>query len=113
MAETGPPTLDLFSLAPLAPQVQKSKETPQKYDVYLLATIPGLSYRYYRVRPSEQAPDDQQASSATTTNTSELPRKPRQQSARPPGQKLVSMENDCYTVFLDPHTNLMHSIWER
>lgn len=112
-AETGPPTPNLFCLVPLALQVQRSKEIPHKYDLYVLTTIPGLSYRYYSIRPTEQAPDGKQAPSATMTITSELDLKPRKLRTRPRGQNLVSVKNDCYTVFLDSDTNLMHSIWER
>ncbi|XP_054578410.1 epididymis-specific alpha-mannosidase [Eptesicus fuscus] len=98
---------------PAEAQVQRSKEIPHKYDLYVLTTIPGLSYRYYSIRPTKQAPDGKQASSATMTVTSELDLKPRKLRTRPRGQNLVSVKNDCYTVFLDPDTNLMHSIWER
>ncbi|XP_059538930.1 epididymis-specific alpha-mannosidase [Myotis daubentonii] len=98
---------------PVKAQVQRSKEIPHKYDLYVLTTIPGLSYRYYSVRPTEQAPEGQQAATATMAFTSKLDRKPRRLSTRPWGKKLVSVKNDCYTVFLDTDTNLMHSIWER
>ncbi|EPQ06698.1 Epididymis-specific alpha-mannosidase [Myotis brandtii] len=98
---------------PVKAQVQSSKEIPHKYDLYVLTTIPGLSYRYYSIRPTEQAPEGKQATTATMAFTSKLDRKPRKPSTRPWGKKLVSVKNDCYTVFLDPDTNLMHSIWER
>ncbi|XP_070254816.1 epididymis-specific alpha-mannosidase [Myotis yumanensis] len=97
---------------PVKAQVQRSKEIPHKYDLYVLTTIPGLSYRYYSIRPTEQAPEGKQAT-ATMAFASKLDRKPRKPSTRPWGKKLVSVKNDCYTVFLDPDTNLMHSIWER
>lgn len=29
------------------------------------------------------------------------------------GGNLVPPNNDCYIVFLDLDTNLMHSVWER
>nr|KAF6392792.1 mannosidase alpha class 2B member 2 [Pipistrellus kuhlii] len=98
---------------PAEAQVQRSKKIPDKYDVYVLTTIQGLSYRYYSIRPAEQAPDGKQASGASMTVTSKLGLKPRRPRTRPRGQNLVSVSNDCYTVFLDRDTNLMHSIWER
>lgn len=112
-AETGPPTPNLSYLVPLALQVQRSKKIPDKYDLYVLTTIQGLSYRYYSIRPAEQAPDGKQASGASMTVTSKLGLKPRRPRSRPRGQNLVSVSNDCYTVFLDRDTNLLHSIWER
>ncbi|CAK6433317.1 unnamed protein product [Pipistrellus nathusii] len=98
---------------PAEAQVQRSKKILDKYDLYVLTTIQGLSYRYYSIRPAEQAPDGKQASGASMTVTSKLGLKPRRPRSRPRGQNLVSVSNDCYTVFLDRDTNLLHSIWER
>lgn len=112
-AKTSLPTPNLFYLELLALQVQRSKEIPHKFELYVLTTIPGLSYRYYSIRSSEQALKGKQATTATMTFTSKLYHMPRKLRTRPSGKNLVSVKNDCYTIFLDPDTNLMHSIWER
>ena len=93
-------------------QVQNSKEMPSVYDLLVLTTIPGLSYRYYVIKPSRRAKGDTQVTEAMMANTKQFGRRPRRHDSSM-GRRLVHMENDCYTVFLDKDTNLMHSIWER
>ncbi|XP_053528394.1 epididymis-specific alpha-mannosidase [Artibeus jamaicensis] len=93
-------------------QVQKVKEAPHKYDLHVLATIPGLSYRYYSIRPTKEAQEGDGAASATKAFTSKFDRRLRRHTG-PRGRRLVPVDNGCYTVFLDWDTNLMHSIWER
>ena len=93
-------------------KVQNSKETPSAYDLLVLTTIPGLSYQYYVIKPSRRAKGDTQVTEATMANTKQFGRRPRT-NRRQAGRRPVHMENDCYTVYLDKDTNLMHSIWER
>ncbi|XP_053779508.1 epididymis-specific alpha-mannosidase isoform X1 [Desmodus rotundus] len=90
-------------------QVQKTKEAPYKYDLHVLTTIPGLSYRYYSVRPTKEA---QEGNGTPKASTSKFDRRLRRHN-RPWGRRLVPVDNGCYTVFFDWDTNLMHSIWER
>ncbi|KAF6131312.1 mannosidase alpha class 2B member 2 [Phyllostomus discolor] len=90
-------------------QVQRRKEAPRKYDLHVLATVPGLSYRHYSVRPAEEAGEGDGAAQAFT---SVFERRPRSRTG-PRGRRLVPVHNGCYTVFLDRDTNLMHSVWER
>ena len=85
---------------------------PSVYDLLVLTTIPGLSYRYYVIKPSRRVKGDTQVTEATMANTKQFGRRPRRHDSSM-GRRLVHMENDCYTVYLDKDTNLMHSIWER
>lgn len=78
----------------------------------MLVTIPGLSYRYYSIRPTEEAQEGNDAASAAKAFTSKFDLRLRRHT-RPWGRRLVPVDNGCYTVFLDRDTNLMHSIWER
>ncbi|XP_070647862.1 epididymis-specific alpha-mannosidase-like isoform X2 [Bos indicus] len=93
-------------------EVQNSKEMPSVYDLLVLTTIPGLSYRYYVIKPSRRAKGDTQVTEATMANTKQFGRRPRRHDSSV-GRRLVHVENDCYSVFLDKDTNLMQSIWER
>ncbi|XP_070314251.1 epididymis-specific alpha-mannosidase-like [Odocoileus virginianus] len=97
---------------PVTAQVQNSKEMPSAYDLLVLTTIPGLSYRYYIIRPTRRAQKDTQETGASVGSTNHFDRRPRK-NHRQVVRRLVHVENDCYTVFLDKDTNLMHSIWER
>ncbi|XP_055988674.1 epididymis-specific alpha-mannosidase-like [Sorex fumeus] len=85
-------------------QMQRSK-SPSLYDVHLLITIPGLSYQHYSIRCMQK-------SSNTMVTPKRYGRKKRT-SKGSSDKNLVSVQNDCYTVFLDLDTNLMYSIWER
>ncbi|XP_049637605.1 epididymis-specific alpha-mannosidase-like [Suncus etruscus] len=87
-------------------QVQKSKKIPDKYELYVMITIPGLSYQKYIVWQSQ----------GTQSINISVPRyfdRKRRTFMRTGEKHLMSVQNDCYTVFLDQGTNLLHSIWER
>ncbi|XP_059228113.1 epididymis-specific alpha-mannosidase-like [Mustela nigripes] len=96
---------------PVAAQIQESKERQTAYDLHVLTTIPGLSYRHYSIRRDQGTQKDTKQLGASLAKTSNFARKPETQ-AGPGGRHLISVENDCYTVFLDADTNLMHSILE-
>ncbi|XP_032350065.1 epididymis-specific alpha-mannosidase-like, partial [Camelus ferus] len=97
---------------PAPAQVQKSEDTPPAHALHVLTTIPGLSYQHYSIRPIERAHEDTQEAVATVTSAIQFGRRLRGR-ARHLGRRLVPVKNDCYTVFLDQETNLMHSVWER
>ncbi|KAB1281870.1 Epididymis-specific alpha-mannosidase [Camelus dromedarius] len=94
-----------------AEKVQKSEDTPPAHALHVLTTIPGLSYQHYSIRPIERAHEDTQEAVATVTSAIQFGRRLRGR-ARHLGRRLVPVKNDCYTVFLDQETNLMHSVWE-
>ncbi|XP_058403612.1 epididymis-specific alpha-mannosidase [Diceros bicornis minor] len=93
---------------PVPAQVQKMRSA---YLLHVLTTIPGLSYRRYSIRPTKGAQEDTQKT-ATMVSVLKFGRRPRTPTGVG-GSHLVPVKNDCYTVFLDQDTNLMHSIWER
>uniref|UniRef100_A0A8B9XM24 Alpha-mannosidase n=1 Tax=Bos mutus grunniens TaxID=30521 RepID=A0A8B9XM24_BOSMU len=97
---------------PVPAQVWNSKEMPSAYDLLVLTTTPGLSYWYYIITPMRRAQKDTQETGASVDSTNQFGRRPRT-NHRQVGRRLVHVENDCYSVFLDKDTNLMHSIWER
>uniref|UniRef100_A0A8C2VPQ0 Alpha-mannosidase n=2 Tax=Chinchilla lanigera TaxID=34839 RepID=A0A8C2VPQ0_CHILA len=87
-------------------QIQNSTKEPSAYDLLILVTIPGLSYRRYSVRPTTGT-----QAAATMASTIRFGRRLRRTNQ---GDKhLVPVANDCYTVLLDPNTNLLHSVQER
>uniref|UniRef100_A0A5F8A1J9 Alpha-mannosidase n=1 Tax=Macaca mulatta TaxID=9544 RepID=A0A5F8A1J9_MACMU len=97
---------------PVPSQIQNSTETPSAYDLLILTTIPGLSYRHYSIRPTAGAQEGTQEPAATVASTLQFGRRRRRRTS-PAGRHLVPVANDCYIVLLDQDTNLMHSIWER
>uniref|UniRef100_A0AC11CGL8 Uncharacterized protein n=1 Tax=Ovis aries TaxID=9940 RepID=A0AC11CGL8_SHEEP len=92
---------------PVPAQVQNSKEMPSVYDLLVLTTIPGLSYRYYVIKPSRRAKGDTQETEAMMANTKQFGHRPRRHDSSM-GRRLAHVENDCYIVYLDKDTNLMH-----
>ena len=85
---------------------------PSAYDLRMLTTIPGLSYRHYSIRPSRSSQKATGETAPFVASTQHVGPRLRRR-GRQVGCHLVLVENDCYTVFLDTDTNLMHSIWER
>ncbi|KAI4542712.1 hypothetical protein MG293_006838 [Ovis ammon polii] len=97
---------------PVPAQFQRSKEMPSAYDLHVLTTIPGLSYRHYSIQPSRR-PQEDTGEPVTSSASSRRFGLRLRRSGKQVGGSLVPVKNDCYTVFLDKDTNLMHSIWER
>ena len=93
-------------------KVQCSKELPSAYDLHVLTTIPGLSYRHYSIRPSRGSQEATGAPEPFVAGTQQFGVRLRRRGGRV-GKSLVPVVNDCYIIFLDLDTNLMHSIWER
>ncbi|XP_004847379.1 epididymis-specific alpha-mannosidase isoform X2 [Heterocephalus glaber] len=87
-------------------QVQNSTKVPSAYDLLILVTIPGLSYRHYSIRPTTGT-----QAAAAEASTVRFGRRLRHASRE--HRRLVPVANDCYTVLLDPDTNLLHSVQER
>ncbi|KAM5271302.1 epididymis-specific alpha-mannosidase [Ctenodactylus gundi] len=98
---------------PVPAQIQNSTKDPSKYDLLILTTISGLSYRHYSVRPTTGAPTGTPEPAATLASTLQFGRQPRLRYTSQAGRRLLPVENDCYTVLFDPDTNLLHSIRER
>nr|CAI9707516.1 unnamed protein product [Rangifer tarandus platyrhynchus] len=97
---------------PVPAQVQCSKEMPSAYDLHVLTTIPGLSYQHYSIRPSRSSQEATGEPEPFVASTQQFGVRPRRRGRRV-GKSLVPVVNDCYIIFLDLDTNLMHSIWER
>jgi len=93
-------------------QVQRSKEMPSAYDLHVLTTIPGLSYRHYSIRPSRSSQEETGEPEPFVAITTQFGGRLRRYGGQV-GGSLVPVKNDCYIVFLDLDTNLMHSVWER
>ena len=107
-----PSLTSIIHLVPQAFQVQSSKEMPSAYDLRMLTTIPGLSYRHYSIQPSRISQEATEETAPFVASTQHFGHRLRRR-GRQVGYHLVPVENNCYTVFLDTDTNLMHSIWER
>ena len=107
-----PSLTSVIHLVPQVFQVQSSKEMPSAYDLHVLTMIPGLSYRHYSIWPSRRSQEDTGETVCFMASTQHFGHRLRRHGGQV-GSHLVSVANDCYTVFLDTDTNLMHSIWER
>ncbi|NXO00359.1 MA2B2 mannosidase, partial [Rhinopomastus cyanomelas] len=87
-------------------QVQSSAESPSTYDLYILVTISGLSYRKYSVKPLH---GEQSASVGRLVKYKQK----RITRAEQQSRQLLPVVNNCYQILFDQKTNLMHSITER
>lgn len=97
---------------PVSAQIQNSTKDPSAYDLLILTTIPGLSYRHYKVRRTR---GDQAGTRELVTpraDTLKFSRKLRNQTSQE-GKLLVPVTNDCYTLLFDQDTNMLHSIQDR
>ncbi|XP_028614068.1 epididymis-specific alpha-mannosidase isoform X3 [Grammomys surdaster] len=96
---------------PVSAQIQNSTKDPSAYDLLILTTIPGLSYRHYQVR---RTLEDQASTRlvAPRANTLKFSLKLRNQTSQE-GKLLVPVTNDCYTLLFDQDTNMLHSIRDR
>ncbi|XP_021574148.1 epididymis-specific alpha-mannosidase [Carlito syrichta] len=95
---------------PVPSQIQNSTQTPSAYELHILTTIPGLSYRHYSIKPTAGAAWEPAATMAA--RVLRFGRRPKTRTSHG-GRRLMPVANDCYTVLLDEDTNLMHSVWER
>uniref|UniRef100_A0A8C6QNE0 Alpha-mannosidase n=1 Tax=Nannospalax galili TaxID=1026970 RepID=A0A8C6QNE0_NANGA len=93
-------------------QIQNSTKHPSAYDLLILSTIPGLSYRYYSVRHTQGDQAGTREMVTPVASTLKFGRRLRNQTSQE-GKRLVPVVNDCYTVLLDQDTNLMHSVQDR
>ncbi|NXQ38872.1 MA2B2 mannosidase, partial [Catharus fuscescens] len=87
-------------------QVQSSVESQSTYDLYILVTISGLSYRKYSIKPQ----DGRQSAfigSSVKYKRRDLTRADQQ------SRQLFPVVNNCYQIVFDQNTNLMHSITVR
>ncbi|KAK7803382.1 hypothetical protein U0070_012497 [Myodes glareolus] len=97
---------------PVSAQIQNSTKDPLAYDLLILATIPGLSYRHYKVRRTCGDQADTGKPAAPMASTLKYSLKLRNQTSQG-GRFLVPVTNDCYTLLFDQETNMLHSIQER
>lgn len=93
-------------------QIQNSTKDPSAYDLLILATIPGLSYRHYKVRHTRGDQADTGKHATPMASTLKYSLKLRNKTSQG-GRFLVPVTNDCYTLLFDQETNLLHSIQER
>uniref|UniRef100_A0A4W2D2S1 Alpha-mannosidase n=1 Tax=Bos indicus x Bos taurus TaxID=30522 RepID=A0A4W2D2S1_BOBOX len=97
---------------PVPAQAQRSKDMPSAYDLHVLTTIPGLSYRHYSIRPSRSSQEETGEPEPFVAKTTQFGGRLRRYGGQV-GGSLVPVKNGCYIVFMDLDTNLMHSVWER
>ncbi|XP_006893736.1 PREDICTED: epididymis-specific alpha-mannosidase [Elephantulus edwardii] len=94
---------------PVPAQVQNSGVAPSAFELHFLATIPGLSYQRYSIRPTVRTWEGVREPAATLAHTTQFRQRLKRRASRG-GRRLVSVANDCYTVLLDQDTNMMYSI---
>ncbi|XP_014445317.1 epididymis-specific alpha-mannosidase [Tupaia chinensis] len=97
---------------PVPAQIQNSTAIPSMYDLHILTTIPGLSFRHYSIKPTSGVQKGSREPAATVTRTLHFGRKLRRHASHR-GKHLLHIVNDCYTVLLNQDTNLMQSIQDR
>ncbi|XP_012408461.1 epididymis-specific alpha-mannosidase [Sarcophilus harrisii] len=97
---------------PVPAQIQNSTDSQFTYDLYILATIKGLSYRRYYIKAADKFEEAHQKS-ASIARVFHFGRKSKKSSSQVSCKQLFPVINDCYSILMDQATNLMHSITER
>ncbi|MGH0152012.1 UNVERIFIED_CONTAM: hypothetical protein FKN15_038586 [Acipenser sinensis] len=94
-------------------QILKSSESTSSYDLYILVTSSGLSYRRYRI-VLETSPCSNE-SDCLPTYVGRVVKFDRQivNKSKKQGVRLLPVMNECYTLRLDQDTNLLNSITDR
>ncbi|MBN3277123.1 MA2B2 mannosidase, partial [Polyodon spathula] len=94
-------------------QILKSSESTSSYDLYILVTSSGLSYRRYRIM-LETSPCSKE-SDCLPTYIGRVVKFDRQivNKSKKLGVRLLPVMNECYTLRLDQDTNLLNSITDR
>ncbi|KAK1175516.1 hypothetical protein AOXY_G180 [Acipenser oxyrinchus oxyrinchus] len=94
-------------------QILKSAESTSSYDLYILVTSSGLSYRRYRIM-LETSPCSNE-SDCLPTYVGRVVKFDRQivNKSKKHGVRLLPVMNECYTLRLDQDTNLLNSITDR
>ncbi|RXM31895.1 Epididymis-specific alpha-mannosidase [Acipenser ruthenus] len=97
----------------LWPWILKSSESTSSYDLYILVTSSGLSYRRYRIM-LETSPCSNE-SDCLPTYVGRVVKFDRQivNKSKKQGVRLLPVMNECYTLRLDQDTNLLNSITDR
>ncbi|XP_027692053.1 epididymis-specific alpha-mannosidase isoform X1 [Vombatus ursinus] len=96
---------------PVPAQIQNSTDSQSIYDLYILTTIKGLSYRRYYIKLTGKFEEAHQESTSIA-RVFQFGRKSKK-SSRCSGRRLFPVTNECYSILMDQGTNLMHSIIER
>ncbi|XP_058888968.1 epididymis-specific alpha-mannosidase isoform X2 [Acipenser ruthenus] len=94
-------------------QILKSSESTSSYDLYILVTSSGLSYRRYRIM-LETSPCSNE-SDCLPTYVGRVVKFDRQivNKSKKQGVRLLPVMNECYMLRLDQDTNLLNSITDR
>ncbi|XP_074085923.1 epididymis-specific alpha-mannosidase isoform X2 [Macrotis lagotis] len=92
-------------------QIQNSTDSLSTYNLYILATIKALSYRRYYIKTVDKF-GEAHLESTSIARIFHFGRKSVKYS-RNSGKRLFPVTNECYSIFMDHDTNLMHSITER
>ncbi|XP_053560133.1 epididymis-specific alpha-mannosidase [Bombina bombina] len=94
---------------PVPAQIQKSADSNHVFDLYVLVTLDGLSYGRYTIR--QGSPDtgtDNLAIGRLMTFEKKSARSKSKHKAN-----LIPLINDCYIVWIDQNSNLLHGITDR
>ncbi|KAL0970464.1 hypothetical protein UPYG_G00242320 [Umbra pygmaea] len=98
---------------PVHAQIQESAESNSTYDLFIVVELGGLQHRKYLVKFSEK-PCKEGLGCGSTHQAWIMPFKRLNVSQwLKTGRRLLPILNDCYKVFVDEDTNLLHSITDR
>ncbi|KAM4707731.1 epididymis-specific alpha-mannosidase [Discoglossus pictus] len=90
-------------------QIQNATESNHTFDLYILVTLNGLSYRRYSIRLGDL---DSHKDTVVIGRRMKFARKTTSNKSKCK-VRLIPLMNDCYTVWIDQNTNLLHSITDR
>uniref|UniRef100_A0A4W3GEM5 Alpha-mannosidase n=1 Tax=Callorhinchus milii TaxID=7868 RepID=A0A4W3GEM5_CALMI len=99
-------------------QIQKSSESNNTFDLYILVTLNALDYRRYLVKPEKSSSIKQsdihysKKQKAYRGKVVAFDRK-MMNTSKKTGHRLLPVMNECYLLKLDQDTNLLYSITDR
>ncbi|KAM4807632.1 epididymis-specific alpha-mannosidase [Rhinophrynus dorsalis] len=93
---------------PVPAQIQNSTESSYAFDLYVLVTLNGLSYGRYTIKLGNSDP----GKNLIVGRLVKFVRQPTSSKLKHK-ERVMPLMNDCYKVWIDQSTNLMHSITDR
>ncbi|XP_063779728.1 epididymis-specific alpha-mannosidase isoform X2 [Pseudophryne corroboree] len=90
-------------------QIENSTEPGHAFDLYVLVTLHGVSYRRYSLEIDSARSGKKAVAAGRPVKFDRQP----SSSAQNVKPRLIPVMNDCYILWIDQNTNLLHSITDR
>lgn len=95
---------------PVPAQIQKTAQSNDTYDLFIVVELGGLQHRKYLIKLSEKPCSVKSGCDSTYAAKRVLFERRSVQSWTKTGRRLLPVLNECYKLMFDQDTNLLHSI---